>query len=288
MFLRRGDIPLLAYNILFYCYNLGDNDRNEGIKLNETIQAIASMAEKKAKLINSSIARYLMLAFYGGLFIGFGMLTFIVIGGLLTPAEVPTMKILQGASFGIALCMVTLGGVDLFTGNNLVMTIGALEKRTTVRDLVKIWTIGYAGNFVGAVVCAWFFFMTGYVVGDLAAYVEKVTILKMSATTTELLFRGILCNILVCLAVWCGYRVKNEVAKILLIFCCIYPFILSGFEHSIANMMLFSLALMIPHNEIISISGAIHNLIPVTIGNILGGAVVLGLGLWLTKAQKSE
>ena len=118
--------------------------------------------------------------------------------------------------------------------------------------------------------------------------VEKVTILKMSATTTELLFRGILCNILVCLAVWCGYRVKNEAAKILLIFCCIYPFILSGFEHSIANMMLFSLALMIPHNEVISISGAIHNLIPVTIGNILGGALVLGLGLWLTKVQKSE
>lgn len=256
--------------------------------MNETFQAIATMAENKVKLVHRSLFGYIMLAFYGGLFIGFGMLTFIVIGGLLTPTEVPTMKILQGASFGVALCMVTLGGVDLFTGNNLVMAIGVLEKKTSVRDLMKVWTISYSGNFIGAFICAWMFFMTGYVVGDLAAYVEKVTLTKMSATSTELLFRGILCNVLVCLGVWCAYRVKNEVAKILLIFCCIYPFILSGFEHSVANMMLFSLALMIPHGEMISVTGAIHNLIPVTIGNIIGGSIVLGLGLWLTQASKSK
>ena len=150
--------------------------------------------------------------------------------------------------------MVMLGGVDLFTGNNLIMTIGALEKRTNLRDLVKVWTVSYAGNFVGAVVCAWLFYRTGYVVGDMAAYVEKVTIHKMSATFSELLFRGILCNILVCMAVWCAYRVKNEAAKILLIFCYIYPFILSGFEHCMANMMLFSLAMSIPHSDFISIT----------------------------------
>lgn len=256
--------------------------------MNETFQAICEVAEKKAKLVNNSIPRYLVLAFYGGLFIGFGMFTFIVIGGLLSPTEVPFMKILQGASFGIALCMVTLGGVDLFTGNNLVMTIGLLEKRTVLRDLVKVWTVSYAGNFMGAVVCAWLFYMTGYVVGDMAAYVEKVTFLKTSATFSELLFRGILCNVLVCMAVWCAYRVKNEVAKILLIFCCIYPFILSGFEHSIANIMLFSLAMIMPHDEMISISGVLHNIIPVTIGNMIGGGLLLGLGLWLTETRRSD
>ncbi|MER2038586.1 MAG: formate/nitrite transporter family protein [Solibacillus sp.] len=256
--------------------------------MNETFQVMGEMAKKKASILKRSIFAYLMLAFFGGLFIGFGMITFIVIGGLLSPTEVPTMKIIQGVTFGIALCMVTFGGVDLFTGNNLVMTIGALEKRTTWLDLIKVWTISYSGNFVGAYFCAWMLFMTGYVVGDMAAFVEKVTIIKMSATTMELLFRGILCNILVCLAVWCTYRVKNEVAKILLIFCCIYPFILSGFEHSIANMMIFSLAMLIPHSDTITFSGVVHNLIPVTIGNIIGGAVILGIGLWLTEHGKDR
>lgn len=251
--------------------------------MRETFQAIAAVAEKKTKILHRSVFNYLMLAFFGGLFIGFGMLTFIILGGLLSPSETPMLKIFQAAVFGIALCMVILGGVDLFTGNNFVLAIGVLEKRNTWFDVVKVWFVSYCGNFIGAYFCAWLLFMTGYVVGDLAMYVENVTITKMSASTTELLFRGIFCNVLVCLAVWCAYRVKSEVAKILLIFCCIFPFILGGFEHSIANMMLFSVAMMIPHSEMISISGAIHNLIPVTIGNIVGGAFILGFGLWLTE-----
>lgn len=253
----------------------------------ETFQVIAAVAEKKTKILNKSVFNYLMLAFFGGLFIGFGMLTFIVIGGLLSPSEMPLLRIIQATVFGVALCMVTIGGVDLFTGNNLILTIGALERKNTWFDLIKIWTVSYSGNFIGAYFCAWLLFMTGYVVGELAVYVEKVTIIKMTASTTELLFRGILCNVLVCLGVWCSYRVKSEVAKVLLIFCCVFPFILGGFEHSIANMMLFSLALMMPHSEMITLQGALHNIIPVTIGNIIGGAVILGFGFWLCKGSQN-
>ncbi|MCH7322810.1 formate/nitrite transporter family protein [Solibacillus sp. MA9] len=255
--------------------------------MNETFQAIVAVAQKKVNIVNRSVFSYLMLALLGGLFIGFGMLTFIVIGGMLTPAEVPYVKIIQAAVFGIALCMVMLGGVDLFTGNNLVMTIGALEKRTSWLDLVKVWIVSYGGNFVGAYLCAWLLVMTGYVVGDLAAYVEKVTHLKTSASFSELLFRGIYCNVLVCLAVWCTYRVKSETAKIALIFCCIFPFILGGFEHSIANMMVFSVASMIPQGAVFSIDHFFHNLIPVTIGNALGGAL-LGVAFWLTETGNRE
>ena len=250
--------------------------------MNETFQAIAAVAQKKVNILERSVFSYMMLALLGGLFIGFGMLTFIVIGGMLTPAEVPYIKIVQAAVFGIALCMVMLGGVDLFTGNNLVLTMGVLEKRTTWLDLVKVWTVSYGGNFIGAYVCAWLFVMTGYVVGDLAAYVEKVTILKTSASFSELLFRGIFCNLLVCLAVWCSYRVESEIAKIALIFCCIFPFILGGFEHSIANMMLFSVTALIPQGAAFTIGDFVHNLIPVTIGNAIGGAL-LGMALWLTE-----
>ncbi|MGN7477884.1 formate/nitrite transporter family protein [Solibacillus silvestris] len=251
--------------------------------MQETFEAIGAVAEKKNKILHRSVFNYLMLAFFGGLFIGFGMLAFIVLGGLLSPSETPLLKVIQAAVFGIALCMVMFGGVDLFTGNNFVLAIGALEKKIGWFEVVKIWTVSYSGNFAGAYFCASLFFMTGYVVDDLAVYVEKVAIAKISGSATELLFRGIFCNVLVCLAVWCTYRAKSEVAKILLIFCCIFPFILAGFEHCIANMMLFSLAMMIPHSDMISINGAMHNLVPVTAGNIIGGAVILGLGLWLTE-----
>lgn len=255
--------------------------------MNETFQAIVAVAQKKVNLLNRSVFSFLMLAFLGGLFIGFGMLTFIVIGGMLTPAEVPYVKIIQATVFGIALCMVMLGGVDLFTGNNLVMTLGALEKRTSWLDLVKVWIVSYGGNFVGAYLCAWLLVMTGYVVGDLAAYVEKVTHLKTSASFSELLFRGILCNVLVCLAVWCTYRVKSETAKIAVIFCCIFPFILGGFEHSIANIMVFSVASMISQEAVFSIDHFFHNLIPVTIGNALGGSL-LGVAFWLTESGNRD
>lgn len=256
--------------------------------MNETLQAITAMAEKKSKMVHNNIVGYLILAFYGGLFIGFGMITFILIGGLLSPTESPSMKIIQGLTFGLALCMVTIGGVDLFTGNNLVLTIGALEKRVSWFDVVKVWIVSYGGNFVGAVFCAWIFYMSGIAIGDIAGYVEKATTMKMSASWLELLFRGILCNTLVCLGVWCTYRVKSDIAKIAMIFCCIFPFIMSGFEHSIANMMIFSLAMMLPHGDVISISGAMHNLVPVTLGNIIGGAIVLGLGFWLTERVKKS
>lgn len=251
--------------------------------MNETFQAIAAVAEKKVKILERSIFSYLMLAFFGGLFIGFGMLTFIILGALLSPTEAPYLKIMQAAVFGIALCMVMFGGADLFTGNNLVLTIGALEKRTTWLDLVRVWTVSYVGNFWGAFFCALLLVMSGFVVGDMAMYVEQVTLNKTTADFSELLFRGIFCNILVCLAVWITYRVKNEAAKIMLIFCCIFPFILGGFEHSIANMMLFSVAYLVPHSDGITTSAFMHNLIPVTLGNAIGGGLILGVGLWLTE-----
>ena len=122
--------------------------------MNETFQAIAAMAQKKVKVLERSVFSYIMLACFGGLFIGVGMLTFIVIGGMLTPTEVPYIKIVQAAVFGLALCMVMLGGVDLFTGNNLVLPMGALEKRISWFSVVKVWTIGYFGKIVWAFVIA--------------------------------------------------------------------------------------------------------------------------------------
>ena len=110
---------------------------------------------------------------------------------------------------------------------------------------------------------------------------------KMNAPFMELLFRGILCNILVCLAVWCSFKLKEETAKLIVIFWCLFAFITSGFEHSIANMSLLSIALMIPHPETVSMIGLAANLVPVTIGNIIGGAMFIGAGYWFGNSEKN-
>ncbi len=99
--------------------------------------------------------------------------------------------------------------------------------------------------------------------------------------------RGILCNILVCLAVWCAFKLKEETAKLIMIFWCLFAFITSGFEHSIANMTLLSLSLMVPHPDTVSLAGLAANLVPVTIGNIIGGAVFIGAAYWFANSEKN-
>ncbi len=146
--------------------------------------------------------------------------------------------------------------------------------------MISIWTFSYLGNFIGSLFAAMLFVYAGLAMGDTAAYIEKNGNGQDDCRICGAFMRGILCNLLVCLAVWCNYKLKTEIAKLAMIFSCIFPFITSGFEHSIANMTLFSLALMVPHGDLVSMSGAIANLIPVTIGNIIGGAII-GIVYWM-------
>ncbi|MER1999904.1 MAG: formate/nitrite transporter family protein [Lysinibacillus sp.] len=250
--------------------------------MRETFLAISDMAIKKRTLLHKQPFSYIWLTLLGGMFVGFGIILLITIGGLLDSSGVPWMRVLQGITFGVALTMVIMTGVDLFTGNNLVMTVGLLERKTTTLDLIKIWIVSWCGNFLGSIVCALLYYYSGLHVGNIAAYVEKLATYKIDNSFIELLMRGILCNILVCLAVYCAYKLKNEAAKIAIIFCCIFPFITAGFEHSVANMTLFSLAYMIDSTNI-ALSGILHNLIPVTIGNAVGGALFIGYAFWVSK-----
>lgn len=286
--LDARDLKLLTdcYNLVYSSKDLFG--REEFFNVKGTFVSISTVAKKKVETLNTSKGRSLLGALLGGLFVGFGTIILVTIGGLLDPLAVPSMKIIQGLAFGVALSMVIMSGADLFTGNNLIMTIGALEKKTSWFDLWRVWLVSYGGNFVGSLICAYFFFMTGLASGATGIYIEKITIVKMNASFTELLFRGILCNTLVCLAVWCAYKLKSESGKLIMIFCCIFPFITSGFEHSVANMTLFSLALMIPHSELVSFGGMIHNLVPVTIGNAIGGSIMIGIAFWYSQSKSVD
>ena len=255
-----------------------------GICLKVTISNLANAAVYKKEKFAHNKKGYLAVTMLGGALVGVGMVLLITIGGLLEPAGVAGVKILQGMTFGVALSIVILGGADLYTGNNLVMTVGTFERKTTWGDLSRIWCASWVGNFLGSILFGYLYFVAGLAVGDIAEYIIKITKSKTAPTFIELVARGILCNFLVCFAVWCAYKVKSEAAKVLLIFCCIFPFITSGFEHSVANMTLFSLATFVMQDTA-PYMPMLKNLVAVSIGNAIGGGLLVGYAFWLIQKR---
>ena len=249
----------------------------------ETLEKIGLASKNKMSVLNSSILKYLISSAFAGMFIGIGILLIFTIGSL--TANLPSQKILMGVSFAIALSLVIIMGVDLFTGNNMVMTVGILRKDVKVSDAIKLWCICWIGNLIGGIILALLYVGSGLVKGDLASFYEKTAIAKASAPFLALVCKGILCNILVCLAVLSGFRTNDDSAKILMTFMCLFAFITSGFEHSIANMTVYAVGLISPEVHI-SITDALKNLIPVTVGNWIDGGVIVGGGFYLLKSAK--
>lgn len=245
---------------------------------NELVNTTANAGVAKVSLLKEKPAQYLLLSAMAGFFVGLGIFLLLTVGGQL--AGTPAVKIGIGISFGIALSLVIMVGSELFTGNNYILTISALEKKVSWLDALYIWAASYIGNFAGSVFAAWLFVSAGLAKGKTAAFVLKVAEAKMTMPANELFFRGILCNILVCLAVLTALKMKSESGKLIMIFWCLYAFITCGYEHSIANMTLLSVALLIEHVQTISVGGLFNNLVFVTLGNFVGGAVFLGLGYW--------
>lgn len=243
----------------------------------ETKNAISTAAISKVALLKKSFGKYLLASSWAGAYVGIGIILIMVVGSFANAAGSGFTKIFMGLSFGIALSLVIMVGSELFTGNNLIMVIGSLDKKITWMDSLKIWIVSYIGNFIGSFFIGWLFVMTklsGTVTGD---FVLSIAEGKMNGDFVSLLFKGILCNLLVCLAVLSSIKLKSESGKLIMIFWCLFAFITSGFEHSIANMTIFAMALLIEHPETVSVAGMFANLIPVTIGNFIGGGVLLGM-----------
>lgn len=129
--------------------------------MKETISSVCITAETKINMMKQKPANYLLLAIFGGLFIGFGILLITTIGGLLSPSGVPSMKIVQGLSFGVALSMVMMAGANLFTGDNLVLTVSTLSKKSSPLEMLGIWTFSYIGNFFWFSVSSRIIFLLG-------------------------------------------------------------------------------------------------------------------------------
>ncbi|MGR3623559.1 formate/nitrite transporter family protein [Pseudophaeobacter sp.] len=246
----------------------------------DTVLGFAQLAQKKGQNLRSDPMAFLVLALKAGAFVGAGILLIFSLGQGVDGAIRP---IVMGASFGIALTLVVFAGAELFTGHTMYMTHGLLTGASGVGDLLRCWGSSWAGNLIGALLLALLFVAGG---GGLIlgagedALLYKVAAKKMQGSGLELFAKAILCNWLVCLALWCSARAKDDVTKCIVIFWCLYAFIAAGFEHSVANMTVFSVALLSDYPEGISLAGAAHNLIFVTLGNTFAGAGIMGYGYW--------
>ncbi len=250
----------------------------------DEFEMAANGAASKANLLKKNPIGYFLLSMLAGAFIGFGILLIFTIGGQLGGA--PATKTVMGASFGIALSLVVICGAELFTGNNLVMTAGVLKKKTSIFDAIKVWIVCYLGNWAGAVVLALIYNYTGLAKGAVGTFMANGALGKMSATAPELFTRAILCNMLVCLAVWSGFRAKSDSAKLIMVFWCLFAFITSGFEHSIANMTLLTEALLNPCGVAVTTAGYFHNLLWVTLGNMVGGILFIAVPYYVGAREK--
>lgn len=240
------------------------------------VENLSGFAITKSSLFSQK-GKYVVAAMLAGFFIGMGMLTMGLSQSIFGAIPNGISKLINGAVFSLALSLVVMGGGELFTGNVLVMSIGALEKKCSPLQAFRVCALSYGGNFVGAGILSLLFYATGVCSSPLAESLIKIAGVKVNLSWSVLLAKGILCNIMVCLAVLICGRMNSESGKLMMIFWCIVPFVALGFEHSVANMTCFLMAKLCSHS--FTWQMMLHNLIPVTLGNILGGLFV-ALSYW--------
>ena len=241
----------------------------------ETIEGFVKAAEKKLAAMRESPGGFFVASMLAGAYVGMGIILIFILGGQVPPEA---QKLVMGATFGIALTLVVIAGAELFTGHTMFMALRGFRGIGSVGDIAASWGMTWVGNLVGALVLVALFDIGGGG-GILSApdtLIMKVAAFKMNSTGPALFARAILCNWLVCLALWMSARVSSDSAKCIVIFWCLLAFIASGFEHSVANMTLLGLALAGNHPETVTLSGFAWNLAWVTLGNAVGGALFVG------------
>jgi len=251
------------------------------------IDQFAETAASKARAIRDNPLGFFIASAMAGAYVGIGIILIFSLGQLVDPSIRP---LVMGASFGIALTLVVFAGSELFTGHTMIMTLGVLKGTAKPSDLGRSWGMTWTGNLAGSVLIAAIFVLGGggQIMKEGADFIYTAASAKMSAAPLALLARGILCNWLVCLALWSSARAKDDTTKCIIIFWCLFAFIASGYEHSVANMTVFALALLGNHPETVTLAGAAYNLFWVTLGNIISGVVFVAGGYFLANGRPAR
>jgi formate/nitrite transporter len=258
--------------------------------------------------VNRNKMSQLILAFFAGAFIAFAsegsnMAAFSLFA---KPETYGLGKVLAGAVFGTGLMLVLVAGAELFTGNALII-VAVLDRKVKIRQMLSNWLIVYVGNFIGGLFIAYMMKESGLF--NSGANVLGGQTIKIASYKTQLAFHsafflGVMCNWLVCLAVWVSFAAKDVLGKLFVCFFVIGLFITSGFEHSVANMYYIPAGIFAKANAAWAAASGVgaqqlaelnwgtfitKNLIPVTLGNIVGGALLVGSLYWLSlKPKKVE
>lgn len=277
----------------------------ENLHFNPT-EVTENYVEVGCKKTTSTVYRLLLLGILGGAFIAFASQG--SNAAIHTIKSVGIAKALAGALFSTGLMMVVITGAELFTGNMLIV-VSCLERKSKWLKLLRNWFFVYIGNFIGSMIIVLFIILSGqfnFSDGMLGAFTIKTASYKVSLSFANAFFMGILCNWLVCMAVWMAAAAKDIAGKLLAIFFPIWLFITSGFEHSVANMHYIPAGILAKNNQVwvdtaISMGVTPHkldalnwysflvkNLLPVTLGNIIGGTLFVGSIYWLSFLYKKK
>lgn len=268
----------------------------------EVTENVIEISKSKSEL---QMLPMLLLGMLAGVYIGFGAeLCTMVTHDLSKYLGVGFAKFMGGSVFSVGLMLVVIAGAELFTGNCLILT-GVLARKVLIKGMLRNWLFVYFANFAGSVLLATIMYYSGlWKVGHLKVGAAALTtaVEKVNLSFLEAFCRGIGCNWLVCLAVWLAIAGKDTISKIFGIYFPIMAFVASGFEHSVANMYFVPIGLFLKGNvAVVNAAGLaetinsltwsrflIENLVPVTLGNIIGGAFFVGGVYYLAYALKKD
>lgn len=253
----------------------------------DEIDEVVASAKKKEEYFDENPFKYFMLAVIAGFFVIVGIAIAYTIGGMFFHMDKMYGKLGVALTFSIALDLIYFAGSELFTGNNFILGVALYEGKMKVSKVAKILFICFLGNFAGIIVFSLIYVFGGAPAGHTTEYIMYASAAKVKLTPIQSVLRGILCNFVVCLAVWISIKMKEETAKVIVIFWCILAFCIAGFEHCIANLAVFFIALISPDSSI-TVWSAVYSTFWVTIGNMIGGAIFLGFPYWFVSKTKNK
>lgn len=248
------------------------------------IDMLSTLAQKKYKNANERPAKYMGRAIITGFYMMLALILSYSTGAVLNPNYKEFARIAVAATFSVGLGLIVFLKGELFTGNNLVMCVGMYVKKVNFNMVLKVWLYSYIGNFIGSIILAYLFVKSGATLDLVKSFIEPIVHKKLDLPVYQLLLRGILCNFIVCVGYLTSIKMETESGKLMMMFLCVFAFVIAGFEHSVANMGIFSVA----HFAFggVPIGLVLKNLLWVTLGNIIGGGVLLGLPSVLTSIEE--
>jgi nitrite transporter NirC len=260
-------------------------ERPVSVTVDQACEWFSDTGARKIAALKRSPLGFSIAAMLGGAYIGIALVLALTVSSGLAPGARP---LAAGAVFGLGLLLVSFAGAELFTGSVMYAAFGLARGRIRLPQALGMLLWVWIGNLLGSIVLAWVFATGGggAVFAAPQPFLHDYVAHKINVDAGALVARASLCNWLVCLAIWMPARIKSETGKMIAMAWCLLAFVASGFEHSVANMTLFSLAAFSPTHPI-DLAGAAHNLLWVTLGNVVGGSLMVATA-YLTIARTED